>query len=131
MAVRRHLRLPTFKCNGDAQARALLIKRKVKLIYGGFGSGKSILHAPHYIEQSEHDTDQIHGLFTNTYTQFIDDILPDLEERLLPSGIAIKYDREPPPEWFRAWEKARKPYPRLRKYRGILTLSTGLHVVCG
>jgi len=126
-----------FRFNGDAQARAALIRRKIKLIHGGFGSGKSALHAPHYIDEAARGgTAQHHGLFTNTLAQLTDGILPELEKWLKRAGIlvagkALEYDREPSLQWFRYWERNRIEVPSFQKYRGIATLPCGIHIVCG
>lgn len=131
VALAPNFRVPKFRFNGGAQARAYLIKRKIKLVHGGRGSGKSVLHHLHYIDQSKGHTDQLHGLFTHTYSQLADGILYEMERRLKRSGFALEYDHEPPLSWFRYWEKARIPIPSLQKYRGIATLSSGVHIVCG
>jgi hypothetical protein len=117
------VKVPKFKPNGDAQARAIFLKRKIKLIHGGLGSGKSVLHFLRYIEQAQLGaTDQIHGLFTHTVTQLTSGILPNMEKRLLRCGIRLEYDREPSIEWFRYWEKRRIEIPMLQKYHGIISL---------
>lgn len=131
------VRPPSFRFNGDAQARACLIRRKIKLLYGGFGSGKSALAAPHYIDEAKRGaTDQQHGLFTNTIAQLKDGVLPELEKWLKRAGMVLarkvlEYDREPPLEWFRYWERNRIEIPSVKKYRGIATLPCGIHIVCG
>jgi hypothetical protein len=112
-----------FRPNGDAQARAIFVNRKIKLVHGGLGSGKSVLHFLRYIRQAQLGaTEQLHGLFTHTVTQFTSGILWNMEKRLKRCGIALEYDHEPPPSWFRYWEKAQIPIPHLQKYRGIVTL---------
>lgn len=130
-------RIPRFRWNGAAQARAALIRRKTKLIYGGYGSGKSATTPLHYIREAQSgDVSQQHGLFTNTIAQFKDGVLPELEKWLKVAGMArdgkvLEWDREPPLSWFRYWEKAKIEIPSCKKYRGILTLPCGIHIVIG
>lgn len=54
-----------------------------------------------------------------------------MKQRLLRVGLEIEYDHEPPLSWFRQWEKQRIEIPPLTKYRGIATISSGVHIVCG
>jgi len=129
--IQPHHKVPKFKFNGTAQARAHCIRRKIKLIHGGFGSGKSVLLYLHCVEQSVRDTDQLHGVFTHTRIQFTAGVLPDLQKRLKRSGILIEFNVRPDQSWFRYWQRAGIEIPYLKSYAGVVTLSTGLHLQHG
>lgn len=121
-----------FEFNSDAQFVSWADRRhKLILLGGGVGSGKTVLHALDALERSKTETDGLHGLFCNTQKQLDDGVLPEMEKWTSRSGVEMVYDKRPPRSWFVRWARQGIEIPRLQKYRGVLTLSTGYHALCG
>jgi len=121
-----------FSFNSDAQYLAWADRtHKTILLGGGVGSGKTVLHPLDALERSKTETDQLHGLFCNTQKQLDDGLLVEMMKWTQRAGIGMEYDRRPPRSWFARWARDGIEIPPLPKYRGILTLSTGYHALCG
>lgn len=122
----------SFRFNSTAQALAHFDKtHKRVVLVGGVGSGKTATHPLWAMDRSAFDVDQIHGIFTNTEKQLLSGVLVEMKKWLPKWGVELEYDRKPPKSWFTRWARAGIEIPPVTKYRGYLTLSTGLHALCG
>jgi hypothetical protein len=121
-----------FQFNSAAQYLAHVDQthRRV-LLFGGVGSGKTATHPLWLIDRSTFDTDQLHGVFTNTEKQLLNGVLPEIKKWCTRAGIEIEYDRKPPRSWFARWAREGIEIPPVTRYRNMLTASTGLHALCG
>jgi len=122
-----------FVFNSDAQALACFDREhKVILLGGGVGSGKSVLHGLDALRRSEHETELLHGIFTNTQNQLEKEVIPSMQDRFIRAGFERPvFDKRPPAHWQREWERAGIEVPSLPRYRGIFTAPTGYHALCG
>lgn len=122
-----------FRFNSDAQALACLDREhKIILLGGGVGSGKTVLHGLDALRRSVHETDLLHGIFTNTQTQLDKEVIPSIQDRFVVAGFEKPvFDKKPPAHWVRRWVRDGIEVPSLPRYRGILTAPTGYHALCG
>ena len=98
---------------------------------GGIRSGKSLCIARWLLDRGQWDTAQMHAIFANTKGQ-LDTILNDVTPWIEAADIEWQAHRQPPPEWIESWRvRGIKVPPRRTSYRGILILSSGLHVQLG
>ena len=104
---------------------------RVVVAIGGIRSGKSLCIARWLLDRGQWDTAQMHGLFANTKGQ-LDTILQDVTPWVEAANIEWQAHRQPPKEWIESWRiRGIKVPPRRTSYRGILILSSGLHVQLG
>lgn len=124
---------PVFNFNSDAQALAYFDREhKIILLGGGVGSGKTVLHGLDALDRSRHETELLHGLFTNTQTQLDKEVVPSIQDRFVSAGFEKPvFDRRPPLSWIRRWVRDGIEIPSLSRYRGVLTAQTGYHAICG
>src|SRR5574340_222252 len=124
---------PEFKFNSDAQALAHFDRQhKIILLGGGVGSGKTVLHGLDALERSKHETDVLHGIFTNTQTQLEKEVIPSIQERFVAAGLEKpEWGKQPPASWQRRWARQGIEIPTVASHRNILTAPTGYHAMCG
>jgi len=122
-----------FVFNSDVQALACLDREhKYVLLGGGVGSGKSVLHGLDALIRSQHETELLHGIFTNTQIQLDKEVVPSMQDRFVAAGFERPvFDKKPPASWSRRWAKANIEIPSITRYRGIFTAPTGYHAACG
>lgn len=99
---------------------------------GGVGSGKTVCDALWVIDRAEWDVSQLQGLFANTVTQLENGVLPEIFKWLDAAGLEYEYNHEPPRQWRQEWrDRGIVVPPKPGNFRRILTLRSGLHVLCG
>lgn len=95
---------------------------------GGIRSGKSLVIAMWLLDRGKWDASQMHAMAGNTdgqITTILQDVLPWVEA----AGVTALFDKQPSPEWWASWRvRGIKVPPRRRSYRGLMVLSSGLHV---
>lgn len=125
--------LSRFIFNSDAQALGHFDRsHRLVLLCGGVGSGKTVLHGLDLIERSRTETDQLHGIFTNTQNQLEKGVLPEIFKICAQAGMEQPvYDKRPPKSWFARWARDGVEIPLVARYRGVLTAPTGYHALCG
>ncbi|HXG58124.1 MAG TPA: hypothetical protein VNL91_03805 [Thermoanaerobaculia bacterium] len=124
---------PVFEFISDAQALAHFdSEHKIVLLGGGVGSGKTVLHGLDALKRSKHETDLLHGIFTNTETQRDKEVVPSIQDRFVAAGFEKPvFDRRPPVSWVRDWVRRGIEVPSVSKHRNVLIAPTGYHAVCG
>lgn len=99
---------------------------------GGVGSGKTLCDGLILLDRASWDTSQLFGLFANSVTQLENGVLPEIFRWLDAAGEEYEYNHQPPESWRLEWrEKGIVVPPRPANFRRILTLRSGLHVLCG
>lgn len=99
---------------------------------GGVGSGKTMCDGLILLDRASWDTGQLVGLFANSVTQLENGVLPEIFRWLEAAGEEYEYNHQPPEAWRIEWrERGIAVPPRPANFRRILTLRSGLHVLCG
>lgn len=99
---------------------------------GGLGSGKTLVNGLILMDRASWDVGQLHGLFANTITQLENGVLPEIFRLFDEAGVEYEYNHKPPKLWSEEWRaNGIVVPPQPGNFRRILTLRSGLHVLCG